>query len=62
MEEKTKYDIMCIERGDVDFLRNVADQLIENPSQLEDQVENIAQALRGIASSAYELDQLPELK
>lgn len=62
MEEKTKYDIMCIERGDVDFLRNVADQLIENPSQLEDQVENIAQALRGIANSAYELDQLPELE
>ena len=57
MDERTKYDIMCIERGDLDYLRNIAEMLITNDSYIQDQAENIAKALIGIANAAYELDQ-----
>lgn len=56
MAEKTKHDIMCIERGDVDYLLTIAEMLMSDDSQLQDQVENIAKALSGIANSAHELD------
>lgn len=55
MDEKTKYDIMCIERGDVEYLRIIADKLMANESELHDQAENISKALLGIANAAYEL-------
>lgn len=61
MEEKTKYDIMCIERGDVDYLRYVADQLNGSGDLQKDQLDNLAKALIGIASSACELDQISKI-
>ncbi len=58
MDEKSKYDIMCIERGDVEYLRNIAEMLMNNDSELQAQVEHISKALLGIADAAYELEQL----
>lgn len=55
MVEKTKYDIMCVERGDIDYLRSIAQMLLSNDPQLHDQMGNIAKALDGIANAAYEL-------
>ena len=54
MDEETKYDIMCVERGDVEYLRNIAVMLMDNDSQLHDQAENISKAILGIVNAAYE--------
>ena len=56
MKGKSKYDVMCLERGDIEYLRNVAEMLLANDSQIRDQAENVAMALLGIANAAYELD------
>jgi len=56
MEEKSKYDVMCVERGDMEYLRHVAAMLLSDVDQMRDESENIAKALLGIANAAYELD------
>ena len=58
MNEKSKYDVMCLERGDIEYLRHVAEMLFTNGPQIQEQSENVAKALIGIANAAYELDEI----
>jgi len=56
MIEISKHNLVCLERGDIDYLKYVADQLSaadSAPSAAD--LENYAEALRGIARAVIDL-------
>jgi len=61
MKEVSKHDIVCLERGDIIYIKHVADKLsgLSEPSRSE--LKNYAEALRGIARTATELEKLSTL-
>jgi len=58
VKDTTKYDVVCLERGDIDYLLFVADQLSSDAVLLPADLKNYAEALRGIARVATELEEL----
>ena len=58
MKEVTKYDVVCLERGDVDYIKYVADQLSNESVPSLTDLNNYAEALRGIAHAATDLEGL----
>ena len=58
MQETSKYDVVCLERGDINYLEYVADLLSYESIPSESELENISEALRGIVRSATELTKL----
>ena len=55
MKEVTKHDVVCLERGDVDYIKYVADQLSNESVPSLTDLNNYAEALRGIARAATDL-------
>ena len=58
VKDTTKYDVVCLERGDIDYLLFVADQLSSDAVPPPADLKNYAEALRGIARVATELEEL----
>jgi hypothetical protein len=58
MKNTAKYDVVCLERGDVDYLLFVADQLASDTTPTPLDLKNYAEALRGLARAATELENL----
>jgi len=58
VKDTTKYDVVCLERGDIDYLLFVADQLSSDVVPLPTDLNNYAEALRGMARVATELEEL----
>jgi len=58
VKDTTKYDVVCLERGDIDYILFVADQLSSDTVHPPADMNNYAEALRGIARAATELEEL----
>jgi len=58
VKDTTKYDVVCLERGDIDYILFVADQLSSDAVPPPADMNNYAEALRGIARAATELEKL----
>jgi len=58
VKDKSKYDVVCLERGDIDYILFVADQLSSDTVPPPADMNNYAEALRGIARVATELENL----
>jgi hypothetical protein len=54
----TKYDVVCLERGDIDYILFVADQLSSDSVPPPEDMNNYAEALQGIARAVTELEDL----
>jgi hypothetical protein len=58
VNDTTKYDVVCLERGDIDYILFVADQLSSDAVPPPTDMTNYAEALRGIARAVTELEDL----
>jgi len=58
MKEVSKYDVVCLERGDINYIKHVADQLSDLSEPSRSELKNYAEALRGIARAATDLENL----
>ena len=58
MKDTTKHDVVCLERGDIDYILFVADQLSSDAVPPPADMNNYAEALRGIARAATNLEEL----
>jgi hypothetical protein len=58
VNDTTKYDVVCLERGDIDYILFVADQLSSDAVPPPADMNNYAEALRGIARAVTELEDL----
>ena len=58
MQEMSKHDVICLERGDINYLEYVADQLSGESTPSTAELKNYAEALRGIVRVATELENL----
>ncbi len=58
VKDSTKYDVVCLERGDLDYLLFVADQLSSDTVPPAADMNNYAEALRGISHAATDLEEL----
>lgn len=58
MHELSKHDVVCLERGDINYLEYVADLLSSESIPSESELDNISEALRGIVRSATDLAKL----
>jgi hypothetical protein len=58
MHELSKYDVVCLERGDINYLEYVADLLSSGSVPSESELDNISKALCGIVRSATDLVKL----
>jgi hypothetical protein len=55
MIEASKHNLVFLERGDIDYINYVADRLSEKTVLSASDLENYAEALRGIARAATDL-------
>ena len=58
VKDTIKYDVVCLEQGDIDYLLFVADQLFSDTVPPPADMNNYAEALRGIARAATKLGEL----
>ena len=58
MSEKSKYDVICLERGDIEYIKYVAHQLSGEQSPSVPELKNYAEALLGITRAATDLESL----
>ena len=58
VSDTNKYDVVCLERGDLDYMLFVADQLSLDTVPPTADMNNYAEALRGIVRAATELESL----
>jgi len=58
MINSSKYEIMCLERGDIDYLLHVAEALSNARYLTAGELKNYSEALRGIVNAAKELTNL----
>jgi hypothetical protein len=58
VNDTTKHNVVCLERGDIDYILFVADQLSSDAVPPPADMNNYAEALRGIARAVTELEDL----